>query len=72
MLRVRYKRKEVEVKMVTKGWCENCQIQNNGGLYCSQCGEELQDKSQRGRQIVAVVLILIVVLGVLLTVWRPF
>jgi hypothetical protein len=32
---------------VTKGWCENCQFNNReGALYCSQCGEELQDKRQ--------------------------
>ncbi len=59
--------------MVTKGWCENCQFQNrNGVLYCSQCGEELQNKSQRWRQILAVVLIMIVVTSVILAVWRPF
>jgi hypothetical protein len=59
--------------MVTKGWCENCQFQNRDGmLYCSQCGEELQNKPQRGRQIMAVVLILIIVTGLILTVWRPF
>jgi hypothetical protein len=33
--------------MVTKGWCENCQFQSrDGALYCSQCGEELQNKQQ--------------------------
>jgi predicted nucleic acid-binding Zn ribbon protein len=58
---------------MTKGWCENCQFQNNNGvLYCSQCGEELENKSQRGRQIIAVVLILIIVTGLILAVWRPF
>jgi predicted nucleic acid-binding Zn ribbon protein len=54
--------------MVTKGWCEDCQFQNRDGvLYCSQCGEELQNKSQRGRQIMAVVLLLIIVTGLILT-----
>jgi len=44
MLRVCYNGKEPEVSMVTKGWCENCQCLNrNGALYCSQCGEELQN-----------------------------
>jgi predicted nucleic acid-binding Zn ribbon protein len=72
-LRVCYNGKEPEVDRVTKGWCENCQFQNrNGVLYCSQCGEELQNKSQRGRQIIAVVLILIIVTGLILAVWRPF
>ncbi len=59
--------------MVAKGWCENCQIQNrNGELYCSQCGEELRNNSQRERQIIAIVLILIMVIGLILAVWRPF
>jgi predicted nucleic acid-binding Zn ribbon protein len=65
--------KEPEADIVTKGWCENCQFQNrNGELYCAQCGEELENKPQRSRQIIAVVLILIIITGVILTVWRPF
>jgi len=29
---------------MTKGWCENCHLQSrDGALYCSQCGEELQN-----------------------------
>jgi uncharacterized paraquat-inducible protein A len=40
--------------MVTKGWCENCQIQSNGALYCPQCGEGLQDKQQPSLKIMFV------------------
>jgi hypothetical protein len=42
------------------------------GDYGDLQREELQNKSQRGRQIIAIVLILIIVTGLILTVWRPF
>jgi cation transporter-like permease len=32
------------VNTVARGWCDNCQYDNQtGALYCAQCGEELQN-----------------------------
>jgi Ca2+/Na+ antiporter len=70
MLRVCYNGKESEVNMVTKGWCENCQFQNrNGVLYCSQCGEELQNKQQPDTKIMFVGLAIAVAWLLFLALW---
>jgi hypothetical protein len=59
--------------MVTKGWCDNCQCQNrNGALYCSQCGEELQNKQQPDIKIMVVGLAIILAWLLFWALWLFF
>jgi uncharacterized protein (DUF983 family) len=51
------------MNMVTKGWYENCQFQNRNGVYCSQCGEELQNKRQPDIKIMFVGLAIVLACG---------
>jgi len=59
--------------MVTKGWCENCQCQSsNGALYCSQCGEELQNKQQPDIKIMFVGLTIVLAWLLFWALWLFF
>ncbi|MGB9372283.1 MAG: hypothetical protein WCB79_10190 [Halobacteriota archaeon] len=59
--------------MVAKGWCENCQCQSrNGALYCSQCGEELQNKQQPDIKIMFVGLAIVLAWLLFWALWLFF
>jgi len=68
-----YNGKELKVNMVTKGWCDNCQCQNrNGALYCSQCGEELQNKQKPDIKMMVVGLTIILAWLLFWALWLFF